>query len=257
LKIHPTAFVDPAAEIGEDAQIGCFAVVEAGAKIGDRCTLEGHAQVLSHAEIGDDCLVGGNSIIGGAPQDLGFDSRVPSKVRIGPGNTFRENVTIHRSTTENGVTEIGSNNYFMVGTHVGHDCVIGERNILANQCMLGGHVVLGDGAFLGGGAGLHQFVRIGSLCMIKGNASISQDVPPYVIISDSNRVRGLNVIGMRRAGMNAATRKNVKEAFHQMFLNERNLQEALDDTLPHEWEPEAQAFIDFFRGETTRGVCRP
>jgi UDP-N-acetylglucosamine acyltransferase len=257
LSIHPTAFVAPGAEIGDSVEIGCFAIVEAGARIGNRCTIEGHAQVLSHAEIGDDCLIGGSSIIGGAPQDMGFDRRTPSKVRIGSGNTFREHVTIHRSTEEGGTTEIGTDNYVMVGSHIGHDSIIGSGNIIANQCMLGGHVELGDGAFLGGGAGFHQFVRIGSMCMIRGHASVSMDVPPYVIVSDTNRVRGLNVIGLRRSGMTAPTRKNLKEAFHQMFLSERNLQEALDLTMTHKWESEAQAFIDFFRAPTKRGVCRP
>ncbi len=257
MSIHPTAFVDPGAEIGDDVQIGCFAIVEAGAKVGSRCVIEGHAQVLAHAEIGDDCCIGGNAIIGGSPQDLSFDANLSSKVKVASGNTFREYVTVHRSTQEGGATEIGKDNYFMVGCHVGHDCIIGSRNIIANQCMLGGHVVLGDGAFLGGGAGIHQFVRIGSMAMIRGHASITKDVPPYVIVSDYDSLRGLNVIGLRRAGLTASTRKNLKEAYRQVFLTGETLTDALEATIPHPWESEAQAFLDFLRVPTKRGVCRP
>lgn len=257
LKIHPTAFVDPSSEIGDDVEIGCFAVIGAGVKIGDRCIIHGHAQVLSTIEIGNNCEVGHGSVIGGAPQDLQFDSEMPSTVRIGDRNRFRENVTIHRSSVKDGVTRIGNDNFFMVGSHVGHDSVVGDHNILANHCLLGGHVQLGDGAFLGGGSAFHQFVRIGSHSMVRGLAGISQDVPPYALVSGTNEIHGLNVVGMRRAGLSPSTRKNVKAAYHKIFLAGMNLKEALESTVESDWDDEARAFIDFFRISTTRGVCHP
>lgn len=237
--------------------IGPLAIIEAGARIGRGCRIHGQAQLIGSVELGEDCEVGHNAIIGTTPQDLSFDPATPSGVRIGSGNIFREHVTIHRASREGGFTEVGRDNFLMVGCHLGHDTIIGDRNILANHCLLGGHVRLGSGAFLGGGSAYHQFVRLGDLCMIKGLAAISQDVPPYVLVSDANRVRGLNVVGMRRAGLSAATRKNVKDAFHLLFLAGLNLREALESTESREWEPEASAFIDFFRVSSKRGICHP
>lgn len=257
LKIHSSAFVDSAAELGENVEIGCFAVVEAGAKLGDRCIVQGHAQVLASSVIGDDCEIGHGSVIGGAPQDLQFDPQTPSRVEIGDRNRFRENVTIHRSSVEDGATKIGNDNFFMSGSHVGHDCIVGDRNILANNCLLGGHILLGDNAFLGGGSAFHQFVRIGSYAMVRGLAGISQDVPPYALVSGTNEIHGLNVVGMRRAGLSPATRKNVKAAYHKMFLAGMNLQAALDSTDLDDWDEEAKEFIDFFRVTTKRGICHP
>lgn len=255
--IHSSAFIDSRAEVCEDVEIGPFVVIEAGARISRGCLVHGHAQILGSVEIGEDCEIGHNAIIGANPQDQGFDRRTSSRVRIGNGNVLREHVTVHRSSREGQATTIGNDNLLMVGCHLGHDSVIGDRNVLANHCLLGGHVKLGDGAFLGGGAAFHQFVRIGDLCMIKGQSAISQDVPPYVLAAASNELHGLNVIGMRRAGLSAATRQNVKDAFRQMFLNGLNLQDALDGTLDLTWVPEAQNFIEFFRVHSKRGVCHP
>lgn len=257
MNIHPAAVIDPRAEIGEDVEIGPLAVIEAGVRIGARCVIRGHAQLVGSVELGEGCEVGHGAVIGADPQDLGFDRRISSGVVIGPGNIFREHVTIHRSTREGGSTVVGRDNFLMVGSHLGHDSVVGDGNILANHCLLGGHVHLGNGAFLGGGVGVHQFVRLGDRCMAQGHASISQDVPPYVLVADLNRVCGLNVVGMRRAGLSAATRQNVKEAFRRIFLEKRSLQDALASTEVDAWVPEAKAFIDFFRVPSKRGVCHP
>ncbi len=257
MNIHPSAIVDPRAELGEDVEIGPLAVIEAGVRVGARCLIRGHAQLVGSVVLGEGCEVGHGAVIGADPQDLGFDRRLPSGVVIGPGNRLREHVTIHRSTCEGGNTVVGRDNFLMVGCHVGHDCVLGDSNILANHCLLGGHVQLGSGAFLGGGVGVHQFVRLGDRCMAQGHASISQDVPPYALVADLNRVCGLNVIGMRRAGLSPATRQNVKEAFQQIFLAKKNLQDALDSADARDWLPEAQAFIEFFRVPSKRGICHP
>jgi len=257
LKIHPSAIVDPHAELGEGVEIGPLAVIEAGVQVGARCVIRGHAQLVGSVELGEECEVGHGAVIGADPQDLSFDRRLASGVVIDSGNRFREHVTIHRSTLEGGKTVVGRDNLLMVGCHIGHDCIVGDSNILANHCLLGGHVHLGSGVFLGGGVGVHQFVRLGDRCMAQGHASISQDVPPYALVAELNRVCGLNVIGMRRAGLSAATRQSVKDAFQQIFLAKKNLQEALDCADHCDWAPEAKAFIEFFRVPSKRGVCHP
>lgn len=257
LKIHPSAVVDPRAELADDVEVGPLAVIEAGVRLGAGCVVRGHAHLVGSVVMGEGCEVGHGAVIGADPQDLGFDRRIPSGVVVGSGNRFREHVTIHRSTLEGGSTRIGNDNFLMVACHLGHDAVVGDGNILANGCLLGGHVHLGDGAFLGGGTGVHQFVRLGDRCMTQGNASVSQDVPPYVLVADTNRVCGLNVVGMRRAGLSPKTRANVKSAFGRIYLDRKNLQEALDATDILDWEPEALAFIEFFRAPSKKGVCRP
>jgi UDP-N-acetylglucosamine acyltransferase len=257
LKIHSSAVVDPRAELGEDVEIGPLAIIEAGVRIGRGCTIRGHAQLVGRVTLGEGCEIGHGAILGADPQDLGFDRRIESGVTLGSHNVIREHVTIHRSTRDGGATTMGDRNLLMVGCHLGHDVEIGSSNILANGSMLGGHVHLGSGAFLGGGTGVHQFVRLGDRCMAQGHASISQDVPPFVLVADTNRICGLNVIGMRRAGFTAATRANVKEAFHRIYLAKLNLKEALESTQSDHWVPEALAFIDFFRVPSKRGVCHP
>jgi UDP-N-acetylglucosamine acyltransferase len=257
LKIHPTAIVDPGAELGEEVEIGPLAIIEAGVRIGRRCVIRGHAQLVGRVSLGEGCEIGHGAVVGADPQDLGFDRRIESGVEIGSHNVIREHVTIHRSTRDGGHTRMGDRNLLMVGCHLGHDVEIGHSNILANGSMLGGHVHLGSGAFLGGGTGVHQFVRLGDRCMAQGHASISQDVPPYVLVADTNRICGLNVVGMRRAGFSAATRANVKEAFHRIYLAKRNREEALESTLAGDWGPEALAFIEFFRSPSKRGICHP
>ncbi|MEM6916721.1 MAG: acyl-ACP--UDP-N-acetylglucosamine O-acyltransferase, partial [Verrucomicrobiota bacterium] len=245
MMVHSTASIDPAAELGQDIFVGPFAVIEAGAKIGNGSRIEGHAQVLGSVTLGEGCLVGQGTILGGNPQDLSFDPATPSRVVVGNNTTFREHVTIHRSTQEGGETVIGSDNFFMVGTHAGHDCIIGDGNVLANQVMLAGHVHLGSHTFLGGGSGFHQFIRIGDRCMVKGNSGISKDIPPFTVVSDYNVMRNLNSVGLRRAGVSAAARANLKEAFHLIMLKGLSLEESLQEAETGEWEAEAKQFIDF------------
>lgn len=257
MKIHPTALVESGAELADDVEVGPFAVIESGARIGAGCMIRGHAQIVGSVILGEGCEVGHGAVIGADPQDLGFDRRLISGVVVGSKNTFREHVTIHRSAREGGNTVVGDGNLLMVGCHLGHDSVVGDSNIFANGCLLGGHVHLGSGSFLGGGTGIHQFVRIGDRCMAQGHASISQDVPPFALVADLNKICGLNVVGMRRAGLSAATRQNVKDAYHQIYLSKLGLQEALTAADAREWGPEAKAFIDFFRESSKKGVCRP
>ncbi len=255
MKIHSTAVVEAGAEIADDVEIGPGAFVEAGAIIGPGCRIKTNAQILGSVTMGADCIVHGGAILGDDPQDFSFDPDTPSRVVIGDGNTFRENFTVHRSTKENGETRIGNGNFFMACSHVGHDAVVGNENVLANAALLGGFVTVGNNAFLGGGSAMHQFVRVGSLSMIKGVSGISRDVPPYCIVGDYNVLRGLNSVGLRRAGFSKETRSNVKLAFNHMLRSGLNLTQALETIDKIELKKEAAEFIDFFRKASRKGIC--
>jgi len=256
MNIHPTAAVAAGAEIAEDVVVGPFAVIDAKVRIRAGCRIEGHAQLLNSVELGESCEVGHGAIIGGNPQDLGFDRATPSGIVIGARNVFREHVTVNRSSVEGGATRIGDGNYLMASSHAGHDVVIGDNNVIANACMLGGHVTVGNSTFLGGGGGFHQFVRIGDLCMVKGLTAISQDVPPFVIMSGSNDVRGLNSIGLRRAGYDKETRDSIKLAFTIVMREGHNIDAALEKAAANALKPEAEAFVEFFRTPSRKGICR-
>ncbi|NNE93722.1 MAG: acyl-ACP--UDP-N-acetylglucosamine O-acyltransferase [Verrucomicrobiales bacterium] len=255
MKIHPTAIVHPDARIGEGVTIGPWVLIEAGVELGAGCRIDAQAQILNSVVMGENCVVSGGAIIGGDPQDIEFDRDTPSRVVIGKGNTFRENVTIHRGASENSATRIGDSNFLMVGSHIGHDAKVGNCNILANDCLLGGFVKLGDGSFLGGGSAFHQFVRIGDLTMVKGLAAVSRDVPHYTTVCGSNQVSGLNVIGMRRSGFSNQTRLNVKTAFDHMYRSGLNLTQALASAVDLALEREALHFIEFFRNPSRKGIC--
>ena len=154
------------------------------------------------------------------------------------------------------MTRLGARNFLMAGAHVGHDVQMGDDNVLANQCLLGGEVQVGEKNFFGGGAAFHQFVRVGDLCMVKGLTAISQDVPPYVMVSGSNQVRGLNVVGMSRAGFDKEQRGSVKAAFNHIYRGGMNLSQALEAAEAMQWGTEGAKFVEFFRAESKKGICR-
>jgi len=254
--IHPTALVDPAAEIDESVEIGPFCIIEASCRLGAGCVVQAHAQICARVSLGAGCSVGRGTVLGEAPQSLGFDPATPSFLEIGPENVFREYVTVHRGASAESVTRIGTGNYFMVNSHVGHDCSIGDENVVANACLIAGHVTLGNRAFLGGGSVFHQYIRIGDLSMSQGNARLSQDVPPYTIVAGLNEIRGLNSVGLRRAGIGPDGRKDLKRAFQLLYRSERNLQQALNEASEGSWSEEAHRFLDFHRAPSRQGICR-
>ncbi len=254
--IHPTAIVDPQAELGEDVEVGPYAVIEGGVKLGVGCRVLGHAQVLRGVSLGENCEVGRGAVIGGDPQDFKFSREIISGVVVGAGTVFREHVTVHRGSREGEMTRLGVCNFLMAGAHVGHDVQMGDHNVLANNCLLGGEIEVGERNFFGGGSAFHQFVRVGDLCMVKGLTAISQDVPPFVMVSGSNQIRGLNVVGMSRAGFDKEQRGGVKAAFNHIYRGGMNLSQALEAAGAMEWNADGAKFIEFFRGESKKGICR-
>lgn len=254
--IHPTALVDPAAEIDEAAVIGPYCIVEPDVRIGPGCVLQAHAQICSHTRLGADCQVGRAAVLGDLPQDIHFAPETVSYLDIGSGNVFREHVTVHRGARAGSSTRLGNGNYLMVGAHVGHDCIIGDQNIVANACLLAGFVTLGNRAFLGGGSVFHQFIRIGDLAMSQGNARVSQDVPPYCLVAGLNGLRGLNVVGLRRAGFPSAARFEIRQAFDLLYRSGKNVSQALEEAGLRTWNEAAAALIRFHRTPSRQGICR-
>jgi UDP-N-acetylglucosamine acyltransferase len=215
--IHPTALVSPGAEIGADATVGPYCIVHDHVKIGPGTVLSSFVTILDYVEIGANCRVAQNAVLGGEPQDHGFRGE-ESWVRIGSDVIIRENVTIHRSTGEGTSTVVGDGCFIMEGVHLGHNVVIGRNVTMANKVGMAGFSSVGDGAVLGGMAGVHQFVRVGKLCMIGGLSKIVKDVPPF-LMADGHpaEIFSLNKVGMRRAGYDAPARAAVKSFYDGLF----------------------------------------
>jgi UDP-N-acetylglucosamine acyltransferase len=255
VSIHPSAIVDPTAQLGRDVEIGPFAMVEAGAKIGDRCKLGPRSTVKSGSTLGCDNSLYEGAVLGGLPQ-LAAPTGPPGKLIIGDRNVFRENVTVHLAMTEKGVTRIGNDCLLMVASHVAHDCVIADRVILTNNVMLAGHVSVGERAFLGGGSAVHQHCRVGRIAMVGGMARIVQDVLPFVTIDgDSGAVVGLNRVGLRRSGMSRDEMAEIKEAYRIIYRSGESFAERLA-MLSERFQEGPAAELEPFLRDTSRGYAR-
>ncbi len=227
--IHPQALVSERASLGTNNHIGAFVVIEDDVELGNNNVLHTGTVLKSGTRLGDNNTLHENVVLGGLPQDLGFDPATPSTLEIGNGNTLREFVTIHRASQENAATRLGNENYLMTQVHIGHDCVLENNVIIAPSSGLGGFVTVEDRAFISGGVMVHQFVHIGSLAMLGGNAKITRDVLPYMM-ADGNpaSISGLNKVGLRRAGYRAADLRVLKQAYQLIFNNESRLEQRLE-----------------------------
>jgi UDP-N-acetylglucosamine acyltransferase len=253
--IHPTAVIHPEAQIGERVTIGAYAVVDGPAQIGDGCTIQAHAVISGRVVLGPENLVGYGAVIGGAPQDLAWRPETLSEVRTGARNQFREHCTIHRGSQEGGVTVVGDDCYLMAGSHLGHDVRLGNQVIIANNALLGGHVQVADQVFIGGASVFHQHMRVGRGVITQGKSGFSKDIPPYTIGAETNTIAGLNVVGLRRSGMGASQRAEIKRAFALVYRSGLNVSQALEAAKIDYWSPEAQEFFDFILGAGKRGIC--
>ena len=255
--IHSTAIIDPSAKVDSSTQIGAYSIIGSKVQIGKNCVIEPHSQICNRVTIGKGNTIGRGSIIGADPQDLSFDPSTLSKVSIGDDNTIRELVTIHRSTSSEGITKIGNSNFLMTGCHIGHDVTIGNSVIIANSCLLGGHTVVNDNAFLGGGAVFHQFVHIGGFCMIQGNSTITKDVPTYCIGYGRNCLAGINTIGLKRSGMDKKHIQEIKNLFKMIFYSK----DTASDNIKAESQKSNPEYIDLFLESLSKpsqkGICHP
>jgi UDP-N-acetylglucosamine acyltransferase len=239
-EIHSTAIVSPDAHLGRGNKIGPYAVIEKGVVLGDDNTIAAHAVLKTGTRMQNNNGIYEHAVLGGTPQHAGFkDESVETWLEIGCNNVFRESVTVNRAYQEGKSTVLGDNNFLMFAAHVGHDCVMGSHITIAPSSGIGGHVIIADRVFISGGVMVHQFVNIGEYAMIGGNSKITQDVLPYMI-TDGNpaRVRGLNLVGLKRAGFKLTDIKLLKQAYRLIFSRgsvERNLAQlkALDHELAH------------------------
>ncbi len=220
--IHPTAIIDPRAELGENVEIGPYCVVGAYVEIGSGTRLLSHVSITGPTTVGVDNTVYPFSVIGADPQDLKFHGE-PSPCIIGDRNVIREHVTVHRGTeVGGGVTRVGSDNLIMVAAHIAHDCLVGSHCVIANQVMIGGHAVVEDCANIGGGAGIHHYTTIGTMSFVGGLCRVKKDVPPYVKVEgDPMEVRGINTIALTRRCFSEDEINALKDAYKRLFLHAR------------------------------------
>ena len=236
MRVHPSAIIEDEVEIGPDCEIAAYAVIKRFTRLGAR------NRVYEHA------------VIGGEPQDVKFKGE-KSFLDIGDDNIIREFCTFHRANGEGQTTRIGSRNFFMVGVHVAHNCVIGDDNILANEVALAGHISLEDHVFISNNVGAHQFVRMGRYAMVGGKSKIVQDVLPF-FITDGNppRVRGINSVGLSRAGFSEAAKRELKNAYRALFRSGIPLADVLTE-LEQVDDENISHLIRFIRG-SKRGITK-
>jgi UDP-N-acetylglucosamine acyltransferase len=254
MDIHPSAIVSPRAEIAADVSVGPYVVIEEDVTIGEGCEIASHAVIKRFTTLGRRNRVSEHAVIGGLPQDVKFRNET-SRLVIGDDNLIREFATLHRASGEGQETHIGSRNFLMIGTHVAHNCLIGDDNIFANGVALAGHISVEDHVFLSNNVGAHQFVRFGRFAMVGGKSKIVQDVLPF-FVSDGNppRARGLNAVGLRRAGFDGAARRALKNAYHILFRRGLGLEDALGEMAQLEDE-NVDHLIGFIRA-SKRGFTR-
>ncbi|MFA5515835.1 MAG: acyl-ACP--UDP-N-acetylglucosamine O-acyltransferase [Desulfuromonadales bacterium] len=226
-EIHPAAFVHPTARLGDNVIVGPQAFIDAEVTIGAGTTIGHGAHVGRWTRIGENNVIHPFAVVGHDPQDLGYRGE-ESWTIVGDGNIIREGCTIHRGYRAGTATTIGNDNFFMVNSHVGHNCVVGNHVILVNGALLGGHVEVEDRALVSGNCQVHQFVRIGAFALLRGGSSANKDIPPFCISDGISRLRAINVVGLRRNDFDAHRIRAVKEAFKLLFRSGLRLRQAME-----------------------------
>lgn len=256
LRIHPTALVSPRARLGAGVVIGPFCVIEDDVEIGAGTVVGPHVTILPFTTLGIACRLHSGAVLGDLPQDQAYQEG-QSGVRIGDRCVIREHVTIHRGTRSGTVTEVGEGCLLMACSHVGHNTILGRRVTLANGALLAGYTDIGDQAFISGNCLVHQFARVGTLAMMSGGSATQMDVPPFCITRTltANTVIGLNVVGLRRAGICAVERRVLKQAFDMIYRSGRGVLEAAEaiEQLP---QTDAIRALCRFLRTSHRGICK-
>lgn len=254
--IHPTAIVEPGAQLGESVTIGPFGYVENDVTIGDGCVIGPRVTILRYTTLGANCRVHSGAVLGDIPQDVDFGGE-RSYVRIGADCLIREGVTIHRGTKPESATEIGDGCFLMGFSHCAHNVRLGKNVVLANGALLAGYVEVGDGAFLSGNALVHQFVRLGRLSMMGGGCGVSLDVLPFMTVRSYqvNTLVGPNTVGLRRGGITLDERKDIKRAYSLLFNSQLAIKDAVRQIRDELKTPVAEEICAFIES-SERGVCR-
>ncbi len=253
-KIHKTAIIGKNTIIGKNVSIGAYSIIEDNVKISDNNTIKSSVYIAGNTEIGPGNIFYPFCSIGSLPQDLKFNNE-KTYLEIGSHNTFREHSTVNLGTVGGGgITKIGNNSLFMIGSHIAHDCIIGNNVVMANQATLGGHVIVESNAIIGGLSGIHQFCRIGSLSMIGGLSAVENDVVPFGLVTGNRaKLLGLNIVGLRRANYSNQIIIELKEIFNKIF----NSNEIKNESIMYQDTNNelAKKLIDFIIVDSSRGLC--
>ena len=257
--VHPAAIIDPGARLGENVQVGPYCVVGANVRLGNGVVLKSHVVIDGHTTIGDETVVFPFASLGHAPQDLKFKGE-ESQLIIGARNKIREHVTMNPGTIGDKMkTVVGDDCLFMTASHVAHDCVVGNRVVLANNATLAGHVEVGDNAIIGGLSAVHQFVRIGPHAMIGGMSGVEHDVVPYGLVKGERaHLAGLNYVGLERRGFSKEDIQVLMKAYRQLFESDGTLAERTE-RVARDFSANAtvMALVDFIRKKESRSLCQP
>lgn len=259
VKVHRTAIVHEDAVLADGARVGPYAVIGPSVRIGRETSIGSHVVVECNTRIGAECVIKPHVVIGSAAQDFNYRGE-PAFVEIGDRNTIGEFVMISRGSHAPRTTSIGDDNLIMSGAHIAHDCRIGNHVILSNYTQIAGHIEIEDHAVIGGLAAFHQFCRVGTLSMVGGTAGVMQDVPPYCMVQGGPpaTVRGLNRIGIQRAGISDESQTALRHAFRLMFRRGMTRENALDEIERLVvLTPEVKHLVSFCRGPSKRGICKP
>ena len=253
-RIHPTSVIGSDVELAAGVDIGPLCLLEGKIRLGARTRLIGHVTILGITELGADNVLHPGAVIGDEPQDLTYTG-VARSVKIGDRNVFREYTTVHRGSEHGDVTIMGDDNFMMQNAHVAHDCRIGNSTIIAGGALLAGWVELGDRALVSGNCVVHQYTRIGRLAMMRGLSRTSRDVPPFCIMDGTHTLRGINVVGLKRAGIPSKSIHALRHAFTSLFGTRQNLKLAIDRLEKSTaLTPEAIEMVNFIKA-STRGVA--
>jgi UDP-N-acetylglucosamine acyltransferase len=255
MAVHSTAVISSKALIADDVEIGPFVVIGEGCRIGAGCVIGPHVVVHAYTMIGPQTRIHAGAVIGDWPQDVAFRG-APSETVIGARCMIREGVTIHRGTKEGTRTVVGDDCFLMANSHLAHNVVLGNNVIIANGALLAGYVEVGDRAFISGNVVIHQFCRIGRLAMLSGLSGIGKDVPPFCMTAgvSRNRIGGLNIVGLRRAGFSADERKQIKAAFDTLYRSGLNVSQAVE-RLKVDFPSGPAAEFWRFAEQSKRGLC--
>ncbi len=253
MKAHKTAIVSKKAKIARDVEIGPYVIIEDDVDIGSGTKIGAGSYICSGTTIGKNCKTHNNVTLGSEPQDLAYKP-VRSFLKIGDRNIFREYMTAHRGTKEGSSTIIGNDNYFMALSHVAHNCRIHNNIVLCNNALLAGYAELEDKAFISGNGLVHQFVKIGTLAMVGGGVRVIKDIPPFMLTKEEDVVNFYNIVGLKRAGLSAAIRKEIREAYKILFLSGLNVTNAVNKIEKRLHSKEINHFVNFIRA-SKRGIC--
>jgi UDP-N-acetylglucosamine acyltransferase len=259
VEIHPTAIVESGAELADSVVIGPYCIVGSDVKLAEGVRLESHVVINGQTQVGKDTTIYPFASIGQPPQHMQYAGE-KVKLVIGDNNIIREHVTMNPGTHfGHGQTKVGNNGFFMVGSHVAHDCVVGDDVIFANNATIGGHVTVGDFVMVGGLAAIHQHSRIGNHAFVGGMAAVANDVIPFGSVQGNHaHLAGLNIVGLKRRGFSRDLVHDLRSAYRLLFAWEGTFQERIDDVVnQYEANPEVMEIINFIKEDSTRSICMP